>query len=189
MNKEEKLKKLNDLFKYIREYQQCAEEWYGINDIFQDNGGKLFQVLLITQLQNITESREGNDARDENGNEYELKSLNINLTKSFSTNHHINRHIIEKYRKVDWIFAVYEGIELIEIYQLKPGNLEVFYRLWEEKLDRDLAEAIKNNDSQETIDRIHINNPKIPLKYVRENGILLYENMAHGDFKFAEKIK
>lgn len=78
MNKEEKLKKLNDLFKYIREYQQCAEEWYGINDIFQDNGGKLFQVLLITQLQNITESREGNDARDENGNEYELKSLNIN---------------------------------------------------------------------------------------------------------------
>ena len=28
MNKEEKLKKLNDLFKYIREYQQCAEKTF-----------------------------------------------------------------------------------------------------------------------------------------------------------------
>lgn len=95
MTKEEKLQKLNILFKHIREYQKCAEEWYGINDIFQDNGGKLFQVLIVTQLNNLTESREGNDAIDSEGNEYELKSVNINLTKSFSTNHHINHHIID----------------------------------------------------------------------------------------------
>lgn len=189
MNKEQKLQKLNKLFKHIREYQKYAEEWCGINDIFQDNGGKLFQVLMVTQLENITESREGNDARDENGNEYELKSVNIKLTKSFSTNHHINQHIIDKYRKVDWIFAVYEGIELIEIYQMKPQHLEEYYQKWEHKLNEALIEAKRKNNNQTAIDRIHINNPKIPLKYVRDNGILLYENKEYGDLKFSSKIQ
>lgn len=189
MTKEEKLQKLNILFKHIREYQKCAEEWYGINDIFQDNGGKLFQVLIVTQLNNLTESREGNDAIDSEGNEYELKSVNINLTKSFSTNHHINQHIIDKYRKVDWIFAVYKGIELLEIYKLTPKDLEYYYQLWENKLNTALLEAKEKGDSQETIDRIHINNPKIPLKYVKEHGVLLYENKELSDFKFAKNIK
>lgn len=188
MTKEEKLAKLNELFKYIREYQKYAEEWYGINDIFQDNGGKLLQVLLVTQLENMTESREGNDARDLEGNEYELKSVNIKLTKSFSTNHHINQHIIDKYRKVDWIFAVYQGIELLEIYQLTPAELECYYKAWENKLNKQIQEAKKRGDSQETIDKIHINNPKIPLKYVEDNGILLYENHEFSDFKFANNV-
>lgn len=189
MTKEDKLAKLNELFKHIREYQKCAEEWYGINDIFQDNGGKLLQVLLVTQLENMTESREGNDARDLEGNEYELKSVNIKLTKSFSTNHHINQHIIDKYRKVDWIFAVYQGIELLEIYQLTPADLECYYKAWEDKLNMQIQEAIERGDSQETIDKIHINNPKIPLKHVKENGILLYENHEFSDFKFANNVK
>lgn len=34
------------------------------------------------------------------GREYELKSVNIWLTDSFSTNHHINKTIIDKYRDV-----------------------------------------------------------------------------------------
>ena len=189
MTKEEKLQKLNILFKHIREYQKCAEEWYGINDIFQDNGGKLFQVLIVTQLNNLTESREGNDAIDSEGNEYELKSVNINLTKSFSTNHHINHHIIDKYRKVDWIFAVYKGIELLEIYKITHKDLEHYYQLWENKLNTELLEDKEKRDSQETIDRIHINNPKIPLKYVKEHGVLLYEKKELSDFKFAKNIK
>lgn len=84
---------------------------------------------------------------------------------------------------------MYEGIELIEIYQMKPHHLEEYYKKWEEKLNKALIEAEKKNDSQETIDRIHINNPKIPLKYVRENGILLYENKKYGDLKLADKIQ
>ena len=40
-----------------------AEETNGINDVFQDNGGKLLQVLLITGLKDIP-GREGNDAVD-----------------------------------------------------------------------------------------------------------------------------
>lgn len=140
----------------------------GINDIFQDNGGKLLQVLLITGLKN-SPGREGNDAVDDEGNEYELKSVNISLTKSFSTHHHMNPVIIEKYRKVDWIFAVYRGIEILEIYKLTPKDLEPYFSQWEKKWYRD-----GNRD---------INNPKIPLKFVREVGQLLFESDGTGKIR------
>lgn len=165
------IEKLNELFPYIRKYQKLAEESNGINDVFQDNGGKLLQVLLITGLKDIP-GREGNDTVDREGNEYELKSVNIKLTKTFSTHHHINPTIIAKYRKVDWIFAVYEGIELIEIYKLTPENLEPYYDKWEKKWKAD-------GDKD-------INNPKIPLKYVRENGKLIYKMENKNDFYEAE---
>jgi len=150
---------LDDLFPYIRKYQSLASR-HGINDIFQDNGGKLLQVLIITGLQ-VLPGREGNDAKDDEGNEYELKSVNIALTKSFSTHHHINPGIIEKYRQVDWIFAVYEGIELHAIYRLAPDDLDLYFSRWEEKWH---ARGGKD-----------INNPKIPLKFVLEVGELLYK--------------
>jgi len=150
--------KMDKLFPYIRQYQELAEV-HGINDIFQDNGGKLLQVLLITGLK-VLPGREGNDAIDEFGREYELKSVNILLTRSFSTHHHMNPGIIEKYRKVDWVFAVYRGIELDSIYKLTPENLEPYYSKWE--------------TSWHSRGEKDINNPKIPLKFVMERGVLLY---------------
>lgn len=167
------IEKLNELFPYIRKYQKLAEETNGINDIFQDNGGKLLQVLLITGLKDIP-GREGNDAVDANGNQYELKSVNINLTKSFSTHHHMNPTIIAKYRKVAWIFAIYEGIELIEIYKLTPSDLEPYYTSWETKWKAD-----GNKD---------INNPKIPVQYVRRNGKLIYK-MENGKLFCEAKLE
>lgn len=151
---------LDELVPCIRKYQELANA-HGINDIFQDNGGKLLQVLLITGLK-VLPGREGNDAVDGEGKEYELKSLNIHLTKSFSTHHHINPIIIEKYRQVDWIFAVYGGIELLSIYQLSPQMLEPFYTKWEIEWHRRGGRDI--------------NNPKIPLKYVVQHGVLLYRS-------------
>jgi hypothetical protein len=114
---------LDELWPAIRQYQELARA-HGINDIFQDNGGKLLQVILLTGLK-VIPLREGNDAKDEEGNEYELKSVNIELTKSFSTHHHMNPVIIAKYRKVAWIFAVYRGIEILEIYRLEPAGTVV----------------------------------------------------------------
>nr|WP_281357402.1 hypothetical protein [Brasilonema bromeliae] len=146
------------LFPAIQQYQELASK-HGINDIFQDNGGKLLQVLLILGL-TVLPGREGNDAIDLDGNEYELKSMNIELTKGFSTHHHMNPIIINKYRKVDWIFAIYKNIERQAIYRLKPAKLEQFYTVWEIKWH--------------TNGQKDINNPKIPLKYVVENGELLY---------------
>lgn len=150
--------KLVTLFPYIRRYQQRATE-HGINDIFQDNGGKLLQLLLITGLR-ILPGREGNDARDDAGNEYELKTVNILLTKSFSTHHHLNPAILAKYRKVIWYFAIYKGIEIQEIYRIPPECLEPYFSRWEQKWY-----AVGGKD---------INNPKIPVEYVRSAGELIH---------------
>ena len=153
------IKEYEKIYPHIVKLQELAEK-HGINDIFQDNGGKLLQVLLLTGLEDLP-GREGNDAVDSDGNEYELKSVNTKLTKSFSTHHHMNPTIIDKYRKVDWIFAVYEGIKLLAIYQLTPANLEFYYLKWENKWHENSGKDI--------------NNPKIPLKYVVEHGEVVYE--------------
>jgi len=150
--------KLQALMPHVRKLQQLASR-HGIDDIFQDNGGKILQILLLTGL-TILGGREGNDAIDEDGNEYELKSVNIRLTQSFSTHHHMNPKIIAKYRLVDWIFAVYDGIELSEIYLLTPAHIEPYFEKWASKWTRD-----GNKD---------INNPKIPLRYVRKTGKLVF---------------
>ncbi len=150
--------KLRALLPCIRKLQKLASA-HGIDDVFQDNGGKILQILLYTGL-TILPGREGNDARDETGREFELKSVTIHLTQSFSTHHHMNPHIIGKYRQVDWVFAVYDGIELIEIYLLTPAQIEPYFTRWAKKWADD-----GNKD---------INNPKIPLKFVRETGKLVY---------------
>lgn len=155
----------NALYPSIIQLQELAEK-HGINDIFQDNGGKLLQVLLLTGLE-VIPGREGNDAKDSDNNEYELKSVNTLLTKSFSTHHHMNPTIIEKYRRVDWIFSVYKGIELISIHRLTPNDLEFYYRKWEAKWRDDGGKDI--------------NNPKIPLKYVLEHGDLVYKAQRYLD--------
>jgi hypothetical protein len=121
MKETKDLQEMKELFPYIRKYQRLASK-YNINDIFQDNGGKILQMLLVTGLQALP-GREGNDAIDQDEQEYELKSVNTLLTQSFSTHHHMNPVIIAKYRLVPWIFAIYEGIELRKIYRLEPAEM------------------------------------------------------------------
>lgn len=162
------LDQINALLPYVRQYQRLASE-FGIDDIFQDNGGKLLQTLIITRLRNLT-GREGNDAQDEQGNEYELKTVNRSLTTAFSTHHHINPTIIAKYRKVNWVFCVYAGIEIVEMYQVRPQSLEPYFTAWEEKWHQRVADG-KSAD---------INNPKIPIKFVQTVGRLIYKDAADG---------
>lgn len=150
-------RELERLMPFLREFQALAVR-HGINDIFQDNGGKLLQVVLLLGLI-VIPGREGNDAVGPDGTEYELKSVNIELTRSFSTHHHLNPTIIAKYRKVPWIFAVYRAIELQSIYLLTSDQLEPFFARWEEKW----------NSNQKDI-----NNPKIPLGFVESSGKHLY---------------
>lgn len=151
---------LQRLFPAVREYQRLASR-HGIDDIFQDNGGTILQVLLLTGLVRLP-GREGNDAKDETGREYELKSVNIDLTGSFSTHHHLNPVILAKYRKVGWVFAIHNGIDLQEVYLLEPSQLEPYFEKWEAKW-------------QESGD---INNPKIPVKFVRAHGRAVFKAPA-----------
>jgi hypothetical protein len=153
---------LKELFPAVREYRKLAMK-HGIPDIFQDNGGKILQVCLILGLI-VLKSREGNDAVDEEGNEYELKTVNLLRTDQFTTHHHLNPVIIEKYRKVDWIFTTYEAIELKEIYLLKPDAMDHWYQKWTAKCHADGGKDI--------------NNPKVPLSYVRKHGRLLYSSVG-----------
>tara|TARA_B110000977_G_scaffold144060_1_gene182880 strand:- start:449 stop:988 length:540 start_codon:yes stop_codon:yes gene_type:complete len=154
----EDAKELEKLWPSIQKYQNLAQK-HGIDDIFQDNGGKLLQVLLFLGLKDLP-GREGNDAVDDQGNEYELKSVNISLTRSFSTHHHMNPVIIAKYRQVDWIFGAYQDIELVAIYRMTPAGMESYYKKWEEKWNADGGKDI--------------NNPKIPLTHVIKNGTLIW---------------
>jgi hypothetical protein len=153
---------LKRLFPAVRRYQKLAMK-HGIPDIFQDNGGKILQVCLVLGL-TVLKSREGNDAIDKNGNEYELKTVNLLRTDQFTTHHHLNPVIIEKYRKVDWIFSTYEAIELKEIFLLKPAAMKYWYERWAAKWKID-----GNKD---------INNPKVPLSFVRKHGELLYSSVG-----------
>jgi hypothetical protein len=156
----------------VREFQALAQE-HGIDDIFQDNGGKILQMPLALNLQGIP-GREGNDAVDAEGREFELKSVNIWLTASFSTNHHVNVSIINKYRKVCWVFAVYEGIEIRRAYFMPPGSLEAYFQKWEDKWIEEQKD---------------INNPKIPLTFVMEHGALVYTDQKALDLGAAKAIR
>lgn len=164
--------KLERLMPAVREFQALASE-HGIDDVFQDNGGKILQMLLALNLQGIP-GREGNDAVDAEGREYELKSVNIWLTAGFSTNHHVNIPIINKYRKVYWVFAIYEGIEMRRAYFMPAEKLEVYFAAWEEKWTKSEKD---------------INNPKIPLQFVMEHGELLYTDQQHLDLAKAALIR
>ncbi|GAA5530995.1 helix-turn-helix domain-containing protein [Herpetosiphon gulosus] len=147
------LDRLERAFAGIRDMQRLAND-YGINDILQDNGGKVLQVLILLGLR-ISPGREGNDAIDAEGNEYELKTVNRALRKGagITTHHHLNRDIIAKYRAVKaWYIAIYEGIELIEIYKVPSALLEPLFTTWEQKIDQSGP----------------INNPKIPIRYVHQ---------------------
>ena len=153
------LERLRELFPGIRDYQALATK-HGVDDIFQDNGGKLLQLALVLGVR-LLGPREGNDAVDlETGEELELKTVNTKKTQNFSTHHHMNPVIIAKYRKVPWVFATYEGIELRMIWRLTAADMEHWFAAWEEKWHRDGGKDI--------------NNPKVPLGYVRQYGTLLY---------------
>src|SRR5262249_44849598 len=101
------------------------------------------------------------------GREYELKTVNLLLTKSFSTNHHLNPVILQKYRSVDWLFATYRGIEIDRIFVMPPAALEEYFTKWEKKW----------HDSGGR----DINNPKIPVEFVARNGTLVFPILKEQD--------
>lgn len=141
----------------IREFQVLANK-HGIGDIFQDNGGKLLQLVLTMDL-TVSPQRGGADATDRLGRKYEMKSLNIDLSSNFTTNHHLNNNVLASYRKVGWLFAMYRGIELTTIYSMEPFQLEPLFQKWEQVLNTGAS---------------HINNPKIPASFVMKEGKLIY---------------
>ncbi len=156
------LERMQEAYQNVQALQELARE-YGITDIFQDNGGKVLQLLIILGLR-ISPGREGNDATDADGNEYELKTINLalNRNRGITTHHHLTKEIVDKYRAVKaWYIATYEGIELSQVWKVEPSILEPLFQQWTTRLDE--------NGNQP------LNNPKIPIRYVTK-GQLVYQN-------------
>lgn len=66
--------KLNRLWSALHDLEAMATE-YGIPDLFQDNGAKILQQLVLLNFDNLA-GREGNDAVSASGTEWEMKSIN-----------------------------------------------------------------------------------------------------------------
>lgn len=145
------------LWEQLETLQGIAAQ-YGIMNIFQDNGAEILQQLIYLNFA-VVPGREGNDGVDRNGCQWEMKSLDISKgNKGITTNHHLNQAIIDKYRTVPWSISLYDRIRLKAIYVICPEQLEPFYQKWEAAL-----RAVP-----------HLNNPKIPLKYIEKHAFCVY---------------
>lgn len=145
------------LWRQLETLQSIAKD-FGISNIFQDNGAEILQQLIYLNMKAVP-GREGNDGVDINGCEWEMKSLDISKGNAgITTNHHLNSAIIKKYKTVPWSVALYDGIILKKIYVISNQQLQPMFDKWEAEL--------KTKES--------LNNPKIPLSFIEQNGIPIY---------------
>lgn len=167
------------LWSRLTDLEVLAQEQYEIGDLAQDNNLKLLQTLIYFDFKNQA-GREGSDAIDRYGHEWELKTCNALLVTGFSTNHHTNLERIAQFRRERWLFSIYEGINLKEVYAMPPADLEPYFSQWETKVNI-LAETNTDNPS--------INNPKIAIKFVRQHGTLVYPVNPDNPIDPAELLK
>lgn len=177
------IQRIEQLWKGVEALSELGRE-YGIDDIFQDNGAKILQQVIYLNFKALT-SREGNDAIDENGVEWELKSCNSEKVVGISTHHHLNHVILAKYRTVPWIFSIYEHTVLKEMYMMTPDDLEPIFTSWETKLNGEIKAGKKMPP------RDSLNNPKIPINFVKEHGVKVFPfpTVPVNPSSIAKKIK
>jgi len=149
---------IESLWPGIQAFQELANQ-YGVQDIFADNGGKVVQLAVAIGL-DIVPGRMGPDYTDRMGNNYEVKTVNTaKKVTGFSTNHHLTKKTIGEYRTRRWVFAMYDDITLVEAYLVEAADMEPIFQKWEAALGGK---------------RDHLNNPKVPLDFVRESGTIMY---------------
>ena len=154
---------LKEKWNSLKDLEELAQK-KRIPDIFQDNGAKVLQQVILSGM-DFLPGREGNDAVDVNGVEWEFKSINIATSATgFSTYHHSTLELLDRFNSVPWLFSVYEGIHLQEMYVLSPGQLNEWVTKQKNNLEKKIQEGKANS----------LNNPKIPLKYVKANGTQVY---------------
>jgi len=154
-----------------RELQELATR-HGVHNVMTDNG---YQELVVLTLFGLTKlRREGNDARDATGHQYELKTVGRissdgvrKASLSVTTEHTLTLANIERYRRVWlWVVAVFDRTLPEVIYEIAPAALEPYFAAWERHL--------RDNDPSGTDPLNHINNPKIPLKFVADHGVRIW---------------
>jgi hypothetical protein len=154
-----------------RQLQLIATE-NGIHNVMTDNG---YQELVVLTLFGLTKlRREGNDASDAEGREYELKTVGRvsaagvrKVSLSITTEHTLTHANIARYRSVFlWVIAVFDRTLPEAIYEITPAALEPYFAKWEATL---LARDPSGTDPLN-----HMNNPKIPLGFIIRHGIRVW---------------
>ena len=153
---------------------QDAATGHGIHNVFDDGGYKELMLLTLFHLRKL--GREGDDAEDDEGRRYEIKtvarmsSAGVRKTSlGVTTEHTLTQANIARYRKTFlWIVAVFDQAHPEAIYEVTPDQLEPFFAKWEAELDR--QGRLRTAGSAVA----HINNPKIPLKFIEQVGIRVW---------------
>ena len=119
--------------------QEHASE-RNIHNVFDDGGFKELFMLTLFGMKKL--GREGDDAIDVQGRQYEMKTVARVSSKGerksslqVTTEHTLTLANIERYRKVHlWIVAVFDQSEPEAIYEITPAALEPYFKKWEAKL-------------------------------------------------------
>jgi hypothetical protein len=145
---------------------------HDLHNVFDDGGYKELLLLRLFSLRKLT--REGDDAEDEEGRRYEIKTVarvsSVGVRKnslSITTEHTLTQANIDRYRNVFlWIIAVFDQSKPEAIFEITPAALEPYFATWEQKLINQ-GQTLGGAPN-------HINNPKIPLKHVARHGVLVW---------------
>lgn len=162
---------IRGLIGYGRALQEMAAV-HGIHNVFDDNGYK--DLILLTLFGLTKLGREGDDAVDALGRQFETKTVSRMSSKgvrksvlSITTEHTMTLANIARYRKTFmWIVAVFDGAQPEAIWEIKTPALEPYFSAWEARL--------LEIDAYERPVRDHLNNPKIPLKFIAERGVQVW---------------
>lgn len=152
------------------EQLQAEASHHGIHNVFDDGGYKELLILRLFGLEKM--GRTGDDAIDADGRTYEIKTVaRVNArgerknSLSVTTEHTLTVENLARYRSVYlWIIAVFDQAQPEAIYEITPDRLEPYFGAWEAKLVKQAAVRAEGGAP------VHLNNPKIPLKFVMQHG-------------------
>jgi hypothetical protein len=119
----------------ISNLQEIANR-HGVPDILQDGGAKTLKICLMLGLI-PTGKKQGNDAHDIHGHPYEIKTADINRNwGGFGISAKLSIPILERYRGVHWVFSVYSGVTMLELYRVHKNMMGEHYEKWEKLILR-----------------------------------------------------
>lgn len=153
---------------------QAEASAHAIHNVFDDGGYKELILLRLFNLRKL--DRVGDDAEDVDGRRYEIKTVariaasgSRKPSLSVTTEHTLTRTNLDRYRQTYlWIVAVFDQAHPEGIYEIPPGLLEPYFTRWEARLE--LQEELRKEGGAP----VHLNNPKIPLSFIVENGIQIW---------------
>lgn len=149
---------------------QSEASQHNIHNVFDDGGYKELLLLTLFDLKKL--GRTGDDAIDEHGRQYEIKTvarMSSNGARkpylAITTEHTLTVDNLQRYRSVHlWIIAVFDQAQPEAIFEITPAALEPYFQKWEEKLV--LQDGLRVAGGAP----VHLNNPKIPLTFVEKHG-------------------